>query len=59
MPTLCIAGELDKSSPPHIVKKIADAVPGARFKVIPGAPHMLLIEQPEAVAEVIEDFLGG
>jgi len=58
VPTLCIAGELDKSSPPHIVKMIADAVPGARFAVIPGAPHMLFIEQPEAVAQTIEGFLG-
>ena len=59
VPTLAIAGELDKSSPPNIVKMIADAVPGAQFKVIPGAPHMLFIEAPEAVAEVIEDFLGA
>lgn len=59
MPTLCIAGELDKSAPPHSVKMIADAVPGARFKVIPGAPHMLFIEQPAEVAQAIEDFLGA
>ena len=59
MPALCIAGEFDKSSPPQAVRKIADAIPGARFKVIAGAPHMLFIEQPQAVAQEIGAFLGA
>ena len=58
VPTLCIAGELDKSSPPPIVQAIAKAITGAQFKVIPGAPHMLFIEQPEAVARELLSFLG-
>jgi len=58
VPTLCIAGEVDKSSPPDKVKMIADAVPGAQFRVVAGAPHMLFIEQPEAVAREIVVFLG-
>ncbi len=57
LPALCIAGELDKSSPPHIVRAIADAIPGARFKVLAGAPHMLFIEQPHAVAKELLAFL--
>jgi len=57
VPTLCIAGELDKSSPPPIVEAIAKAIPGAQFKVIPGAPHMLFIEQPDAVAHELLAFL--
>ncbi len=58
-PALCIAGELDKSSPPRVVSAIASAIPGAGFKVIPGAPHMLFIEQPQAVAQELISFLGG
>ncbi len=58
-PTLCIAGELDKSSGPPIVKQIADAIPGARCTIMPGAPHMLFIEQPREVAELIGEFLRG
>ena len=58
VPTLCVAGELDKSSPPDIVATIAERIAGARFVVIPGAPHMLFIEQPRAVARVIGDFLA-
>jgi 3-oxoadipate enol-lactonase len=57
VPALCIAGELDKSSPPHIVEAIAKAIPGARFKVMPGAPHMLFIEQPDVVARELLAFL--
>jgi pimeloyl-ACP methyl ester carboxylesterase len=59
VPTLCLAGEIDKSSPPEIVAAIAEQIAGARFAVIPGAPHMLFIEQPRAVARVIGDFLAG
>jgi pimeloyl-ACP methyl ester carboxylesterase len=59
VPTLCIAGELDKSSPPHVVEAIAKAIPGAEFRVIPGAPHMLFIEQPDAVARELLAFLGN
>jgi 3-oxoadipate enol-lactonase len=59
VPALCIAGELDKSSPPPIVQAIADAIPGAGFQVLQGAPHMLFIEQPEAVVEAVSSFLGA
>jgi 3-oxoadipate enol-lactonase len=58
VPTLCLAGELDLSSPPPVVEAIANAIPGARFQVIPGAAHMLFIERPEAVATAIADFLA-
>ena len=57
VPTLCIAGEVDKSSPPEVVAAIARAIPGARFTTLPGAPHMLFIEQPQAVAREILAFL--
>jgi len=57
IPALCVAGECDVSSTPAAVRRIADAIPGARFEVLSGAPHMLFIEQPDAVAEVMMRFL--
>jgi 3-oxoadipate enol-lactonase len=57
VPTLCVAGELDKSSPPTVVRAIADAIPGARYAELPGAPHMLFIEQPDETTQVIGAFL--
>jgi 3-oxoadipate enol-lactonase len=58
-PTLCLAGELDISSPPEAVKDMATAIPGACYAELKGAPHMLFLEQPEATARVIGDFLRG
>jgi 3-oxoadipate enol-lactonase len=57
MPTLCVAGELDKSSPPEVVKEMAKAIRGARYAELKGAPHMLFLEQPEAVARLVGEFL--
>jgi 3-oxoadipate enol-lactonase len=57
VPALCIAGELDKSSPPHIVKTIAGAIPGARYAELKRAPHMLFMEQPDETARLAGDFL--
>jgi len=57
VPALCLVGEFDKSSPPPVVRRIADAIPGARFAVISGAPHMPFIEQPAETARVVGGFL--
>ena len=57
VPTLCLAGEVDKSTAPPVVQAIADAIPGARFAVLPGAPHMPFVEMPEATAKVVGGFL--
>ena len=59
VPTLCLVGEFDKSTPPPIVRQIADRIPGSRFQVMPGGPHMLFIERPEETASVVREFLKG
>ena len=46
-------------TPPETVAAIARAIPGAQFTTIRGAPHMLFIEQPQAVATEILAFLDG
>lgn len=57
VPTLCLAAEKDASVSPETVAAIAKAIPGARFAVVPNAPHMLFIEAPQAAAAVITEFL--
>ena len=57
VPTLCLVGEFDKSTPPPIMKAIAERIPGSRYTVVPGGPHMLFIEQPEETARVVGGFL--
>jgi pimeloyl-ACP methyl ester carboxylesterase len=59
VPTLVIVGEEDAISPSAEMKKIAEAIPGARFVEIKGAGHMSPLEDPAAVNAAIEDFLKG
>lgn len=56
VPTLCLAGEVDKSTPPSAVKAMADTIPGARYAVLPGAPHMPFVEMPQDVAKIVGGF---
>jgi pimeloyl-ACP methyl ester carboxylesterase len=35
---------------------MADAIPGARYAVLAGAPHMPFVEMPDDVARVVGGF---
>ncbi|HYM57556.1 MAG TPA: alpha/beta hydrolase [Solirubrobacteraceae bacterium] len=52
-PTHVIAGEDDRSTSPDQMRQIADRIPGSRFTVIPGAPHLAALELPDAVADAV------
>jgi len=52
-PTTVVAGELDVSTTPELLRQLADGIPGAQYQVVPGAPHMLALEQPDALAALI------
>lgn len=56
VPTLCLVGDQDGSTPPDLVKSCADLIVGARFEIIEGAGHLPPIEQPETTARLIGDF---
>jgi len=55
-PTLVLAGEADASIPVAGMKAIAGRI-GARFEVVPGAPHLQTLECPDAVADALDRFL--
>jgi pimeloyl-ACP methyl ester carboxylesterase len=38
---------------------LAGAIPSARLEVIPQAGHMAMLEQPQAVANVLRPFIGS
>jgi pimeloyl-ACP methyl ester carboxylesterase len=57
IPTLVIRGEND-FIPADGVRRIADAIPGARFVEIAGLGHFTFIEQPERVRSLIAEFLA-
>ncbi|TGT34781.1 alpha/beta fold hydrolase, partial [Mesorhizobium sp. M8A.F.Ca.ET.167.01.1.1] len=58
-PTLCIVGDRDGSTPPDLVRSFSELIPGARFEVIRGAGHIPCIEQPDALANLIRDFVAS
>lgn len=53
VPTAVIAGELDRSTSPELMRRLASLFPKASFDVVERAPHMLSLEAPEALAEVL------
>jgi 3-oxoadipate enol-lactonase/4-carboxymuconolactone decarboxylase len=57
-PTLCLAGEYDRATPPDFVGSLRSLIPGARFAVIPGAAHMPCVEAPGVLAERLLGFVG-
>jgi 3-oxoadipate enol-lactonase len=57
VPTLVVVGDQDGSTPPELVRGLAEAIPGARFEIIAGAGHIPCVEQPAALSALIADFV--
>jgi len=57
-PLLVACGEADLLTPPEHAREIAQAVAGARLEIVPGAGHMLTMEQPARVAALLLDWLA-
>jgi 3-oxoadipate enol-lactonase len=58
LPALVIGGTEDGSTPPDLVRELADLIPGARFELIRGAGHLPCVERPEDYAALLIGFLG-
>jgi 3-oxoadipate enol-lactonase len=58
VPTTCVVGDGDKSTPPDVVANLARSIPGARYRVIPGCGHLPSIEQPEAFVEILRAHIA-
>lgn len=56
-PTLVVAGDEDPSTPPEVLREIADGVPGAKFVTLSPAAHVPTVEMPERVSEVLRAHL--
>ncbi len=57
VPTLCVAGDQDGSTPADLVKGTADLIPGARFALIEGAGHIPCVEKPDELSGLIKKHL--
>lgn len=56
-PTLVMVGEHDLHDFQAVADALAGAIPGARKLLLPGAGHLPPLEQPEAFARALIDFL--
>jgi pimeloyl-ACP methyl ester carboxylesterase len=58
VPGLFVAGANDGVLPQTMQKMAADLRGGAELKIIDKAGHLPMVEQPEAFADVVTEFLG-
>jgi pimeloyl-ACP methyl ester carboxylesterase len=58
-PTRIVWGDRDELIPVSYAEAWADAIAGADVVRVPGAGHLLNVDQPVATAEAIADFLAG
>ncbi|MDO1582974.1 3-oxoadipate enol-lactonase [Rhizobium oryzicola] len=58
VPALCVVGDQDGSTPPDLVRSLADLVPQAGFEVIEGAAHIPCVEQPADFIARLRRFLN-
>jgi pimeloyl-ACP methyl ester carboxylesterase len=56
-PTLCLAGEHDRTAPPELMQRMAERIPGAQFAVLSNAGHIANVEQPAAFNQAVTQFL--
>lgn len=57
-PTLVIAGEEDRTFAVSETQAMAQAIPGAQFKVLNNVGHLAALEAPQRVNQEIERFLS-
>ena len=57
VPTLILAAERDTFTPMELAKEMGRAIPLAELEVVAGASHAAPVEQPDRIADCIEDFL--
>ena len=59
VPVLVVSGTRDQLVAHANSRRLADIVEGARFEAVAGAGHMLPLEQPELLAELLEGLASA
>jgi len=57
VPTLCVAGDQDGSTPADVVRGTASLIPNARFELIEGCGHIPCVEKPAVLTQLIQRHL--
>ena len=58
VPTLVIGMKQDRLTPPKYTHFLAEHIPAAEKAIIPGSGHMVMLEQPAALARAIRDWIS-
>ena len=56
VPTLVVAGEYDRMTPPGAARALASTIPGARLEIIGRAGHAPFLSHREAFCRLLTDF---
>ncbi|MFP8968048.1 3-oxoadipate enol-lactonase [Pokkaliibacter sp. CJK22405] len=56
LPTMCVVGQEDGSTPPDVVKELAASLCGAQMHTLDDAAHMLPVEKPQQLARMLAAF---
>jgi pimeloyl-ACP methyl ester carboxylesterase len=56
LPTLILCGRDDKLTPVKYSEYLQQNIPTAQLKIIEGAGHMVMLEQPKAVTQALREF---
>ena len=57
VPTLCLAGEHDKTAPPEVLRRMAQKLPGAQYACISGVGHLMGYEQEAPFHQAVLGFV--
>jgi pimeloyl-ACP methyl ester carboxylesterase len=58
-PALVLVGDSDQVTPPEAAREIADGIGGARLVIVPDSGHLSTLEQPEAVALALTEWMAS
>ncbi|HUH97401.1 MAG TPA: alpha/beta hydrolase [Anaerolineales bacterium] len=59
LPTLIVCGSDDRMTPLRYSEFLRDHIAGARLEVVPQAGHMVMLEQPDLVSNLLADFFDS
>lgn len=57
VPMLYVGGEVDAGAMPEVMQAMADATPGASYRMVPDAAHIANVDNPDAFNAAIGEFL--
>lgn len=58
-PTLILCGDADRMTPVKYSQYLHEQIAGSQLVVVPGAGHMVMLEQPRVVAQAVAGFLAS